>query len=113
MVTVEWMKDGPEGDTIASSLESVEVGTDQDGDTIMSCVIVPADMPSEPQTGPKLTKNQQTFFAILHEAGTRGLTVEDWNEKGREAGIGNSRRADLTDLRMALKAKGLVCQNSI
>ncbi len=43
IVTVEYMKDGPEGDTFTSRLESVEVGTDEDGDPITSCVIVPAE----------------------------------------------------------------------
>ena len=42
-VTVERMKDGPEGDTISSALETVEVGTDSDGDTLQSCVIVEAE----------------------------------------------------------------------
>ena len=41
--TVEWMKDGPEGDEIFSRLEPVELGTDDDGEPITSCVIVPAD----------------------------------------------------------------------
>ncbi|MGC2410951.1 MAG: AAA family ATPase [Methyloceanibacter sp.] len=41
VVTVEWMKDGPEGDTIASRLEKIEVGTDEDGESITSCVVEP------------------------------------------------------------------------
>ena len=40
---VEWMKDGPEGDEIYSRLEVPEVGVDEDGDSITSCVIVPDD----------------------------------------------------------------------
>ena len=43
ILTVEHMKDGPEDDVIASTLESVEVGTDDYGDPITSCVVVPAD----------------------------------------------------------------------
>ena len=35
-VTVEFMKDGPQGDTIVSRLKIVEVGTDEDGDAITS-----------------------------------------------------------------------------
>ena len=37
-MTVEYMKDGAEGDTIVSRLENVEVGIDEDGDPITSCV---------------------------------------------------------------------------
>ncbi len=43
VMTVEYMKDGAMGDTIVSRLESVEVGTDDDGDPITSCVVVPSE----------------------------------------------------------------------
>jgi hypothetical protein len=41
--TVELMKDGQEGDAFGSLLKVVEVGTDDDGDPITSCVIEPTD----------------------------------------------------------------------
>jgi hypothetical protein len=88
IVAVEWMKDGAEGDVIASRLERVEVGTDIDGDPISSCVIIPADATAVTQANPKLTKNQQTMFAVLQGAGARGLTTDEWNERARDAGIG-------------------------
>ena len=105
-VTVEWMKDGPEGDTIVSRLDSVTVGQDEDGDPITSCVIVPAEAkvisgPAEP----KLTKNQQTMYSVLREAGSKGLSAEEWNEQLRAAGIGTKRKADIYDTRSQLKAK--------
>jgi hypothetical protein len=40
VMTVEYMKDG---DTIVSRLENVEVGIDDDGDAITSCVVVPSE----------------------------------------------------------------------
>jgi hypothetical protein len=43
VATVEFMKDGPQGDTIVSFLEQVAVGTDDDGDAITSCVVRPAE----------------------------------------------------------------------
>jgi hypothetical protein len=109
IVTLEWMKDGREGDTIASRLESVDIGTDIDGDPISSCVVAPIDMPAAPTREERLTKNQETLFSILHETPS-GLTVEEWNTRARDAGIGLSRKADLYDLRMALKDKGRVRQ---
>ncbi len=36
---VEYMKDGPEGEKTASRLTMIEVGTDEDGEPITSCVI--------------------------------------------------------------------------
>jgi hypothetical protein len=43
LATVEWMKDGPEGAVVVSRLEPVDVGQDEDGDTISSCIIVPVE----------------------------------------------------------------------
>jgi hypothetical protein len=40
---VEAAKDGPEGASFTSALEVVEVGTDDHGEPITSCVIVPAE----------------------------------------------------------------------
>jgi AAA domain len=42
-LTVEWMKDGADGETFTSCLEVVEVGADEDGEAITSCVIAPTD----------------------------------------------------------------------
>jgi hypothetical protein len=41
LATLEWMKDGPEGDEIASRLKVVELGKDENGETVTSCVIEP------------------------------------------------------------------------
>ena len=39
LATVEFMKDGPEGDQIVSVLTIVEVGLDEDGETLTSCIV--------------------------------------------------------------------------
>ncbi len=51
--TVEWLKDGAEGQEEFSRLESVEIGIDDDGEPITSCVVVPAEK-SETEAGPRL-----------------------------------------------------------
>jgi AAA domain len=43
LVEVELMKDGAQGDIIASRLEVVTVGADVDGDPITSCIVVELD----------------------------------------------------------------------
>jgi AAA domain len=111
LVTVEHMKDGPEGDVIGSRLERVELGADEDGDPITSCVIVPVEISDRKAAeGPRLTKNQQTMFSILHDAGC--LSKEQWNDRARDAGLGTSRKADLHDLRTALLHKQLVYETT-
>ena len=112
LVTVEWMKDGPEGDLIASKLEVVTVGTDQDGDDITSLVVVPADVPEATRGDTRLKGNQQSMFSILFEAGQRGLSLEEWNEKARAIGIGRGRPATLYDIRTKLKRKGLIIETA-
>jgi hypothetical protein len=108
IVEVEFLKDGAPGDVIASHLKPVDVGKDVDGEIISSCVVTPTDVPKIAEAGPKLTKNQQTMFTLLHGAGSRGLTTDEWNAKARANDIGTKRKADLVDIRTALKSKGLV-----
>jgi hypothetical protein len=104
--TVVKANDSEEGATITFTLESVEIGAD--GTT--APVVVPTEATAAEPAGPKLTKNQQTLFGILHSAGGAGLTTEEWNSRGREQDIGARRKADLYDIREALRSKGLVLQ---
>ena len=48
---VEWMKDGPEGERFVSQLKPVEVGVDEDGEMIASCIVVPVDGTPNRATG--------------------------------------------------------------
>ena len=108
IATVEFMKDGEEGETIASRLEQVELGLDEDGETITSCVLVSEDVPAASGSGPRLPANQRSMLNILDDAEPAGLLTEEWNERAREEGIGVKRRATLMDLRKALKDKKMV-----
>src|SRR5215207_7081743 len=46
---LEWMKDGPQGEVIVSRLEPIQVGIDDDGDPITSCVLTPIEGGSAPK----------------------------------------------------------------
>jgi AAA domain len=110
-VTVEWMKDGPEGDVIVNRLERVPLGHDEDGEEISSCVVIPVnDAEVVASRKAKLNKNQETMFSILRGAGKDGLTTEDWYERAKEVGIGTKRKADLYDLRRAIEDKKLAAR---
>ncbi len=100
------MKDGPEGDEIHSKLELVDVGMDDDGDVITSCVVVAAEPSVAKAPGANLTNNQATMLALLDDFGPHGATVEDWNAAARQEGLGK-RSASLYDFRKALKDKHL------
>jgi hypothetical protein len=107
VVSVEYMKDGEPGEVIVSSLERAEVGQDEDGDTISSCIVIEAEEAPKAAKGVQLNRNTQTFFSIL-QAAQRPLTTEEWNELAREAGLGIKRRPDLTDYRTTLLRKGII-----
>jgi hypothetical protein len=108
-VAVEWMKDGAcEGETIGSQLEIVEVGQDEDGEPITSCVVVEAEAAAPASKGPRLQPNQLTMLSLLAEAGPGGLELEKWNQKAKDQGIGVNRHATLYDIRKALKERKLI-----
>jgi hypothetical protein len=98
--------DSEEGQTVAFTIEGVRIS--QDGTT--APVAVPSNSPAQPNAArwPKLTPNQRTMLVILQEAGAAGLTTEEWTLKTKDAGIGERRRADITEARLGLKSKGLV-----
>jgi len=103
--------DAPEGPLFSFKSAEHSFGADDDGDPITVNVVSDEIISSQVATkpgGPRLKPNQQTVFAILHGAGSAGLTLEDWNAQAKDAGIGTKRKADLTDIRNALRSKGLV-----
>ena len=68
VATVEYMKDGPDGAEIVSRLESVEVGTDEDGDAITSCVVEPViGGASFKGTAVKRNRRDKTFDDAFQE----------------------------------------------
>jgi hypothetical protein len=111
VATVELMKDGPQSDEFASRLEVVEVGTDDDGDPITSCVVVPVDglAPSRKDKAAKLTKGAKIALDALHEAigecgaippasnhipgGVKCSTIDQWREYALRRGINKESRA--------------------
>ena len=64
LVDVEFMKDGEGSGRIVSALESLEVGVDEDGEPITSCVVVEGEAIATKGSS-KLTKNQSTYLAMV------------------------------------------------
>jgi KaiC/GvpD/RAD55 family RecA-like ATPase len=94
-------------------MEVVETGRDEDSEAVTTSIVSADQVEAEPRTKKeRLTANQQTLFTMLHAAGAAGLSLEDWNQQARDAGIGAKRKADLNDIRAALLSKGLVREYS-
>ena len=106
VVTVEFMKDGEAGAEILSKLDLFEIGMDEDNDPITCGVLIEVEAPPKALREARLSRNQQTYLAILkaHEP----TMLDDLNDKLRDAGIGVKRKADLVDIRLALMGKGLI-----
>jgi hypothetical protein len=109
VATVEWMKDGEgEGEKFASTLKTVDLGWDNDGEPITSCVIEPAMEIPRVAKQDHLKPNQETMLYLITDAGPAGIDTEALYEKARLLGIGTKRHATLHDVTRALKKKGLV-----
>ena len=111
--TDESMKDGPEGESIYSTLQIMTVGHDCDGDEITSCVVLESKVAQieSCRRAEKLTPNQQTMLTVLQEAMPHGITVEHWNEQAKDAGLcegQKGQRRRFYELRIKLKSKKLV-----
>ena len=129
IVTVEWMKDGAEGDVIASRLERMDIGIDQDGDVQSSCVIVPVEgeLPrAVPQR--RLSDRQRLAIEALTEtvlqagkpappewqlpAGIQIVGADAWREELMRRSVidrdGANPRQDFKRLRESLAARKLI-----
>lgn len=71
ITTVEWLKDGTEGDIIVSWLQLAPLGPDEDGEPITSCVVLPVEgEPLKPaaKTRRSEPKSVMAFRAAFTEA---------------------------------------------
>jgi hypothetical protein len=127
VVLVEHMKDGPEGAAIASRLQTVELGTDEDGEPISSCVVVEAE--GAAATKPKKLHGAKAIAGLraLHDcladqgrlappsehipAGVQTVTLEEWRHRldvtGRINREGNPRQ-EFSRIRVTLSNAGAI-----
>ena len=128
VATVEWLKDGAEGAQICSRLEIVDLGQDDDGEPMTSCVIVPADNETATASSWRALKGMaKVAYENLIDCvarygepapvsdhiprGVQGVTKACWREHLEKAGIINAKgspREQLRRLVVTLKAKGVL-----
>jgi hypothetical protein len=94
VATVEWSRDGESGQRYGFRLPVVELGTDQDGDPVTTCVVEPcvAASPSKP----KATRRDVALDALreaIHDfgepmpgtstipPGVRAVTIDQWRSR--------------------------------
>jgi hypothetical protein len=125
-VKVEHMKDGDVTAPMASTLERVELGNDDDGDPITSCVIVPVEGGS-PKGKAKLSPTALAGLRCLHDCladlgksapasnhippGVRSVTLKEWREYLFKHNLINregSYREQMRRLHVTLKNAGVI-----
>lgn len=98
IMTVEYMKDGAEGDTVVSPLEQAEVGIDEDGEPIISCVVVPTDSDgshANVKVPPSAKIALDAVYEAIAESGeTRTIPVVRWREVCEAKMIADSEKPD-------------------
>ena len=130
-VKVEFMKDGQEGDTIASRFEVVEVGTDEDGEPITSGVMVESEAKRAKTTkkGRSLSKGAKVALTALQEAvaeageqaptsnhipaHARVVSLELWRKYAYARGISGSEDADARRMAFKRGAEGLFAEGIV
>jgi hypothetical protein len=65
--TVEWMKDGADGDALCSRLEALEVGHDEEGEPITSCIVIPDESMSPAKGGTRVTQKEAGWLRDLSD----------------------------------------------
>ena len=110
---LEWAKDGPKGDEIYSRLEAMEVGVDEDGESITSCVIVPAEKINV-DVKAKMSDRQKNAVQALHnhfaEPESSALTFPKFDSLMVSKGVFDegAARQRFSALRNQLVAKNLI-----
>ena len=96
--TVEKVRDGVAGERFGFTLEPVELGTDSDGDPVVTCLLNASDQPPlKPKKPRTFTGRAAIAIQALHEAvsefgqdmpgtstipkGARAVTLEQWRER--------------------------------
>jgi hypothetical protein len=111
--TVIKANDAPEGALFSFKSETHEFGMDEDGDPITVNIVSAEEVSTQSASKaaePKLTTNQRILFRILHDAGSAGLTQDEWYAKAKTEGIGTKAPARLTEARYALQDRKLIRQ---
>ncbi|WP_315792683.1 AAA family ATPase [Bradyrhizobium sp. SZCCHNRI1002] len=109
IVTIELAKDAPSGDEIISRLDVVELGDDERGNRITTCVIVEGDEGLRPRKQPnplpdQLERAKRALANMICDhgeenanmpVGFRGVTEETWREECYRLGIGGPKEGSM------------------
>jgi hypothetical protein len=107
--TVDKVNDGPEGEMVTFSLKGVDLHHDPETNITTSApVVIQAEVTAAAPRGPRLTANQRSVLNLVEDAGSNGLSNDEWLNETRAIGIAKQREATFYDIRKRLKELKLV-----
>ena len=82
-VSIEKANELPEGPFMRFKMEPYNTGlTDEDGEAIDVWIASSDTLAAAPGAAKTdMSKNEKTMFRMLHDAGAKGLSIEQWNER--------------------------------
>jgi hypothetical protein len=129
---LELAKDGATGLQLVSRLNVVEIGRDDDGDPITSCVVEAADSPSpdgQARPSARLSKGAQIALRALRDAidecgleppasnhiptGVKAVTVEQWRTYAYRLGVSGSSEARARQLAFQRAHEALIAADQV
>ena len=121
--TVKKSKDEAEGQTVWFKINIIDLGLDEDGDPVTTCVTEPSqrERPKGSAVAEVLKPNSeadkgfQTFLLALHDAKTEGVHIEDWREvyyAKSTADSPNTKRNGFNRVRSKLVGLGVLAVNN-
>jgi len=128
--TLEWLKDGDEGEILTSHLKKIDLGQDDDGDPISSCVIQAIDADDVGRSEPTRKPSDRQKLAIVAlqnvvttmgepapstfglPADVRAVPVSAWRDELERRGTvdsdGSNPRQEFRRLKEALQARTFI-----
>jgi hypothetical protein len=114
-LAVQFMKDGPDGETIFSWLQPTPIGIDDAGTEIVSCCVVEAPEPYARAFGHGVSGLTAKALALLQELVRESkdgkVSVQSWRERCVIAKIGKTKESSRTSFYKALdklEAEGII-----
>lgn len=97
VATIEKSRDGVAGESFAFDLEVVNLGEDEDGDPVTTCIVIPTDTPAPAAKAVRLSPDERIALDALRDevatsgetlpktstipGGVRGVRVDAWRNR--------------------------------
>jgi AAA domain len=132
IATVEFAKDAPGGLEIVSRLAVVDVGVDEDGDAMTSCIVEPvgdASAKKAVKEATRLTKGAKIALRALHEAidelgevppasshippKVKVVSIDQWRDRAFKTGISTSDKTHAKNTAFNRASEALIAARKI